>query len=74
MTDVGFEILPTDGCATCQRLYQHRNEVKNDLVETEAILEAIMGALKGDEPSDFMRSFPDVEHAWWIYRLAYPNR
>lgn len=48
-------------------------ELENEQVEHGAILEAIMGALKGEEPSDFMRSFPDVEHAWWIYRLAYPT-
>ena len=70
--DVGFEILPADGCATCQRLDEHRQRLQNDLVETEAILEAITGALKGEEPSDFMMSFPDVAQAWWIYRIAYP--
>lgn len=44
----------------------------SQLVEQGAILESVMGALKGEEPSDFMRSFPDVEQAWWVYRLAYP--
>ena len=48
-------------------------ELENANVEQGAILEAITGALKGEEPSDFMRSFPDVEQAWWIYRLAYPT-
>lgn len=74
MTDVGFEILPADGCITCQHLYRHRSEVKNELVETEAVLEAVMGALKGEEPTDFMRSYPGVEHAWMVYRLACPKR
>lgn len=56
-----------------EQLRARVEELLNDNVEQGAILEAIMGALKGDEPSDFMRSFPDVEHAWWVYRLAYPT-
>lgn len=58
---------------TLDQLRAENLALANDLVMTKAILEAIMGALNGEEPSDFMRSFPDVEHAWWIYRLAYPK-
>lgn len=56
-----------------EQLRARVEELLNDRVEQGAILEAITGALKGEEPSDFMRSFPDVEQAWWIYRLAYPK-
>lgn len=35
MTDVGFEILPADGCLTCQQLDEHRHKLQGILVQLE---------------------------------------
>jgi predicted RNase H-like nuclease (RuvC/YqgF family) len=35
MTDVGFEILPDDGCATCQQLDEHRHMLQRIIIELE---------------------------------------
>ena len=53
---------------------ENYDDILSQLVQTEAILDAINDALNGNEPSDFMRSFPEVEKAWWVYRVAYPDR
>lgn len=62
-----------ESCIAIDALRARVAELENSLVEQGAILEAVMAALKGEEPSDFMQSFPDVSHAWWVYRLAYPK-
>jgi len=42
-------------------------ECQNDLLIANSILEAINEALNGNEPSDFMLSFPIVRKAWDLY-------
>ena len=48
MTDVGFEILPRDGCSTCGELHKHRQELQSKIIELEDELEkAEMGLTEG---------------------------
>ena len=42
--------------------------IENDYVQIGAILEAIEQALDGQEPSDFMLSFPLVRKAWDVIK------
>jgi hypothetical protein len=57
-----------------EQLEAEKAILRTELAESEAFLETIQRALNGEEPSDFMRSFTSVEHAWQIFRLAYPPK
>ena len=35
MNEVGFEILPTDGCPTCQKLDEHRHQLQGIITGLE---------------------------------------
>lgn len=44
-------------------------QLKSELAEVHAILEAIQDALDGKEPSDFMLSFPVVRQVQDLYNM-----
>jgi len=51
-------------CAERETILRNRiMELENELTMQGAILESVMGALAGDEPSDFLESFVEVAAA-----------
>lgn len=50
--DVGFEILPKDGCSTCQRLDDHRHVLNFELVKAVGRIADLEEQNRHDDEAD----------------------